>query len=359
VPTSLSSSSRSSQEREEPLASSTCSSRSSQEREERSSSSCQEREERSASLMSQEQEWSYSLSYVAASGQEKQEDAESCYYSYPGPSPGPSPIPSPPAPGRRVGSTSILLERGEGGDIRSIVRLDSQQPPAILFSRDAEFVCESAVTYHNYTAERREEGCQTEVVGRQEGSSQTAKVVSREEGSQTEEEVVARRRRDSREMALAMAQDELADVVGRLEKAQERGSEQVAEIELLSRRVDQLQRRTAEPKLSLAPGQPGTFIIKDLQSQVQKLEEKNCKKDSLIKKLAETVVRSPGVSVHGVVDNLRTATVKPSDRRIDFDIETLLSFLERRKLSSSLSSSSISGWMHESAPPSLSLRGRQ
>ena len=64
----------------------------------------------------------------------------------------------------------------------------------------------------------------------------------------------------------------------------------------------------------------------------------------------------------------RTATVKPSDRRIDFDIETLLSFLERRKLSSSLSSSSLSsslsssslsGWLPESAPASLALRGRQ
>ena len=37
----------------------------------------------------------------------------------------------------------------------------------------------------------------------------------------------------------------------------------------------------------------------------------------------------------------RTATVKPSDRRIDFDIETLLNFLEKRKLSSRSSSSSL------------------
>ena len=35
------------------------------------------------------------------------------------------------------------------------------------------------------------------------------------------------------------------------------------------------------------------------------------------------------------------ATVKPSDRRIDFDIETLLNFLEKRKLSSRSSSSSL------------------
>ena len=39
--------------------------------------------------------------------------------------------------------------------------------------------------------------------------------------------------------------------------------------------------------------------------QVQELEEKNIKKDSLIKKLAETVVKSPGLSVHAVIDSLR------------------------------------------------------
>ena len=36
-----------------------------------------------------------------------------------------------------------------------------------------------------------------------------------------------RRRRESRELALVLAQQELADVVGRLEVAQERGAEQV------------------------------------------------------------------------------------------------------------------------------------
>ena len=38
---------------------------------------------------------------------------------------------------------------------------------------------------------------------------------------------------------------------------------------------------------------------------MQELEEKNIKKDSLIKKLAETVVKSPGTSVHAVIDSLR------------------------------------------------------
>ena len=65
--------------------------------------------------------------------------------------------------------------------------------------------------------------------------------------------------------------------------------------------------------------------------QIQHLEEKNCKKDSLIKKLAETIIRNPEISVYAVVDNLRKSTVKPSDRRIDFDMDTLCSFLEKRK----------------------------
>merc|ERR1719237_1186559 len=190
-----------------------------------------------------------------------------------------------------------------------------------------------------------------------EGWSQTSLVGRKEESVQTEEEVEVaqvRRRRESRELALSLAQQELADVLGRLEAAQERGAEQVAEIELLGRRVDQLQRRRGSLKAEAeASNRPTTFIIKDMQSQVQELEEKNVKKDSLIKKLAETVVKSQGISVHAVIDSLRTATVKPSDRRIDFDIDTLLSFLERRKLSSSSSSSSLNSF--SSSFPSSSL----
>ena len=45
--------------------------------------------------------------------------------------------------------------------------------------------------------------------------------------------------------------------------------------------------------------------------------------DALIKKLAETILRHPEISVYLVVDPLQRATVKPSDRRIDFDMETL------------------------------------
>ena len=56
-------------------------------------------------------------------------ESERSYRSFPRPSPPPC---------RRQGSTSILLERGLEGDITSIVRLDSQQPPAILFSRDIQ-----------------------------------------------------------------------------------------------------------------------------------------------------------------------------------------------------------------------------
>ena len=110
----------------------------------------------------------------------------------------------------------------------------------------------------------------------------------------------------------------------------------MAEICLLSRRVDQLQRRKESDGLQtvrISEGQPASFIIKDLQSQVQQLSEKNVKKDSLIKKLAETVIRTPEISIYVVVDNLQKSTVKPSDRRIDFDMETLCSFLEKRKSS--------------------------
>lgn len=361
---------RSSLEKEESLptpsssssTSSTSSSRSSLEREARSLSP--------ASLCSQDREWSYSVSYISSTNnlQQNEEDAESCYYSYPGPSPGPSsPLPDPHLGLRRQGSTSILLERNlDTGDIISIVRLDSQQPPAILYSKelDSEAICdyvdESEVTYHNYTAvERREESCQTEEeekVLRLEGATQTKVVASKEESAQTEEledkEVdKVRRRRESRELALTLAQQELACVIEQLEAAQEKGAEQVAEIELLGRRVDQLQRRRGSLKAEAeaTSNRPTTFIIKDMQSQVQELEEKNIKKDSLIKKLAETVVKSPGLSVHAVIDSLRTATVKPSDRRIDFDIDTLLSFLERRKLSSSSSSSSLSSFSTSSS----------
>ena len=105
----------------------------------------------------------------------------------------------------------------------------------------------------------------------------------------------------------------------------------MSEISLLSRRIDQLQ-RSREADRKIVPGQPSSFIIKDLQMQIQNLEEKNCKKDSLIKKLAETIIRNPtALSVYEVVDNLRKSTVKPSDRRMDFDMDTLCSFLEKRK----------------------------
>ena len=125
----------------------------------------------------------------------------------------------------------------------------------------------------------------------------------------------------------------------------------MAEICLLSRRVDQLQRRKESDgqTVRITEGQPASFIIKDLQSQVQQLNEKNIKKDSLIKKLAETVIRTPEISIYVVVDNLQKSTVKPSDRRIDFDMETLCSFLEKRK-------TSLSEPGHNAGPVSFSER---
>ena len=114
---------------------------------------------------------------------------------------------------------------------------------------------------------------------------------------------------------------------------------QMSEISLLSRRIDQLQRSRESVRKSVSNNAgvspSASFIIKDLQMQVQNLEEKNCKKDSMIKKLAETIARNPDVSVYAVVDHLRKSIVKPSDRRMDFDMDTLCSFLEKRKVSAS------------------------
>ena len=105
----------------------------------------------------------------------------------------------------------------------------------------------------------------------------------------------------------------------------------MTEISLLSRRVDQLQHQRCKESSVKIPSGQSSFIIKDLQMQVQQLEEKNVKKDALIKKLAEVIIKTPGVSVYNIVDTLTSWTVKPSDRRIDFDVQTLTSFLEKRK----------------------------
>ena len=58
----------------------------------------------------------------------------------------------------------------------------------------------------------------------------------------------------------------------------------MSEICLLSRRIDQLQaRRAAERRESGGTvGGPHTFIIRDLQGQLQQLEERNVKKVGLI-----------------------------------------------------------------------------
>ena len=110
----------------------------------------------------------------------------------------------------------------------------------------------------------------------------------------------------------------------------------MTEICLLSRRVDQLQHQRCKETSAKMSGQ-SSFIIKDLQGQIQHLEEKIIKKDALIKKLAEVVIKVPGINMHNVVDTITSSTVRPSDRRIDFDVQTLTSFLERRKTSASAS----------------------
>jgi len=132
----------------------------------------------------------------------------------------------------------------------------------------------------------------------------------------------------------AVADKKLRELCAKLEEAKIKNDEQMTEICLLSRRVDQLQHQRCKETSAKMSGQ-SSFIIKDLQGQVQQLEEKNVKKDALIKKLAEVVIKVPGINMHNIVDNLTSSTVRPSDRRIDFDLQTLTSFLERRKTSDS------------------------
>ena len=129
----------------------------------------------------------------------------------------------------------------------------------------------------------------------------------------------------------------------------------MTEISLLSRRVDQLQHQKSRDSSLVIPSGQSSFIIRNLQSQIQELEEKNVKKDSLIKKLAETILKTPGVSVYQVVEVLSSWTVKPSDRRIDFDPESLTSFLQKRKTSVTSSPSSRKVSSEDIPAPSISV----
>lgn len=264
---------------------------------------------------------------------------------------------------QRWGTTSIMIERDSKQMITNIIRLDNGSQPAVIFSKAPEFATElhceiEAVSGENSDASSRiseENNC---VVGRlssltspvdlndvkdvttQTEQTQLADLNWETEAGNRDQELkdyidcVEDLRHDMRrkDKELALAETELLDVCKKLEEAKIKNDEQLAEVCLLSRRVDQLQRRK-ESDVRITEGQPASFIIKDLQSQVQQLNEKNVKKDSLIKKLAETVIRTPEISIYVVVDNLQKSTVKPSDRRIDFDMETLCSFLEKRKTS--------------------------
>ena len=71
---------------------------------------------------------------------------------------------------------------------------------------------------------------------------------------------------------------------------------------------------------------------------MQALEEKSKKKDSLIKKLADVIRDGTDENVSLVVDRLRQDNIRPSDRSTDFDIQSLVNFLEKGRLISSKSS---------------------
>jgi len=278
---------------------------------------------------------------------------------------------------QRWGTTSIMIERDCKRVITSIIRSDNEEPPAVIFTKTPEFAsqvhCEiqalsnyndsdnettycpfSAVTYHNYRPENAvdndnlssfnltkenheaiDDSTQTDLnitaMPDLNGLSDNNCNQGAKELNDYKERVndmrISMTRKDKE---LALAEEELIDVCKKLEEAKIKNDEQMSEVSLLSRRIDQLQ-RSREADRKIVPGQPSSFIIKDLQMQIQHLEEKNCKKDSLIKKLAETIIRNPDISVYAVVENLRKSTVKPSDRRMDFDMDTLCSFLEKRK----------------------------
>jgi len=282
---------------------------------------------------------------------------------------------------QRWGTTSIMIERDCKQVITSIIRADNEEPPAIIFTKSPEFTsqvhCEiqafskdndsdnetaycpfSAVTYHNYRPDNTVDNphlssfnMTIENHERMDDSTQTdTNITAMPDLSDLYDDNCnkgAKELNDYKECVndmrismtrkdkeLALAEEELIDVCKKLEEAKIKNDEQMSEISLLSRRIDQLQ-RNRESDRKIKPGQPSSFIIKDLQMQIQHLEEKNCKKDSLIKKLAETIIKNQEASVYVVVDNLRKSTVKPSDRRIDFDMDTLCSFLEKRKNSAS------------------------
>lgn len=198
-------------------------------------------------------------------------------------------------------STSIMIERNSQDEITNIFRRDNSASPDAIFSRDTS-VC--------YASPARVTCLEVSHV-----STQT----------EPEPEVSCDK--------CDLGSRRLAEICSKLEEAKFKNDEQMTEICLLSRRVDQLQHQKSKGSSSVVTSGKSSFIIKDLQGQVQQLEERNVKKDSLIRKLAEEIIRNPGVSVHQVVATLTSGTVKPSDRRIDFDMESLARFLEKRRTS--------------------------
>lgn len=196
-------------------------------------------------------------------------------------------------------STSIMIERNSQDEITNIFRRDNSASPDAIFSRDTCYASPARVT----CLEVSHVSTQTE----------------------PEPEVSCDK--------CDLGNRRLAEMCIKLEEAKIKNDEQMTEICLLSRRVDQLQHQRTKESSSVVTSGKSSFIIKDLQGQVQQLEERNVKKDSLIKKMAEEIIRNPGVSVHQVVATLTSGIVKPSDRRIDFDMESLTRFLERRRTS--------------------------
>lgn len=162
-------------------------------------------------------------------------------------------------------------------------------------------------------------------------STVTDPISLKESFCQTDPLVDLSKKYENTRQDLLLSKARMRDLSHDLEQAEAREEEQAFTISLLTKQMEQLQRERKESS-SKPTTRGSTFIIKDLQSQVQALEEKSRKKDSLIKKLAEVVCGWPEESLSSVVEQLGQNTIKPSDRRIDFDIQTLVAFLEQQKV---------------------------
>jgi len=257
-----------------------------------------------------------------------------------------------------VGITRISLVRDTGDKIVQLTRQDDELPTSTLYSRLPGNQSSQAVTSSCDTCDTwrdNELPANTRVE-----STQTDDDVNAEDGSVVEENVAfadglsllldeqrklvhrLKEKLAEREAKVATLETEISEKEARvatlenrinelqlnIANSQQTTQDQSLEIRLLGRQIDQLQRDSDNSK-RVGEVEGRRFIIRDLQGQVQNLQEKNIKKNSLIRKMAEVLSSKP--DTRAVVQTIRESTVKPSDRRIDFDIDSVCSFIQRRR----------------------------